>query len=248
MTNPTLVRPSAESISQAREEYRLLLVEDEAAAVERLVMAYDRILQPGSAIERAMQTLVDRITSMEMPSEQDIRDLEAYQRFLATVREDMNGFSAIYRNEAATLTENAAVIADDAALAMTEANVPLARNEIRIGWNQPNPQALADLVSIVDDEVWRAKQAAYGQNVADLMADTILSMVGQGKHSSLTARMLNQAFDIPFSWADNTVRTAQIYSYRRASHLSYASNPDFIEGWVWQASLHGFRTCLLCGS
>ena len=248
VVNPTLTQPTEASIAQAREQYRVMLVQDEEETVGRLLTAYTRLLQDGSPINTAMNTLVNRITSMDEPNMQDVRDLSEYQGFLATVKEDMNGFSAIYRNEVANLTENAAGIASQSALAMAQANVPIAAGEIGIAWNQPDPKALADLISVIDNESWRIRQGAYGENAAGLMADTILSMVAQGKHSALTARLLRDSMDIPFAWADNTVRTAQVYAYRNANHLSYASNPEFIEGWVWQADLGGLRACLSCVS
>lgn len=243
----SLNRPTEQDIARAREQYRLQLVQDEEETVARLLDAYTRILRPNGAIDRAMNELVNRIVTMEEPSRQDVQDLQAFQNLLATVRTDMEGFQAIYQNEAGRVSQNAAQIANDSALAMTQANVPVASPEIALAWNQPNPEALADLVSIVDNETWRTRQNEFAENASEHIADVILTGVAQGKHSSFTARFLMNAFDYPFSWADNTVRTAQIYSYRRASHLSYASNSRFIEGWVWQAALDN-RTCLSCVS
>ena len=246
VVNPA-TRPTEREIAAAREQYQRQLVQEEDATVQRMLTAYQRLLRTGSPIDRAMQALVDRITTMEEPSPQDVQDLKAYQDFIATVKQDMDGFSAIYQNEAANLTESAASIANQSALDMAVANVPIAQGEITVGWNQPDPRALADLVSIVDNDTWRANQAAYGDNAAEYMSDVILGMVAQGKNPRFIARGITDAMNTPYAWADNTVRTAQIYSYRRVSHLAYASNPQFIEGWVWQATLDP-RTCFSCVS
>lgn len=240
-------RPTEADIALARRQWQAELARDESATAQRLATAYERLMRKGSPIDKAMDALIERIVQAEEPSPQDVADLREYQTLIATIKADMNGFSAIYQNETAELVERAIVQADDAALAMTQANVPLASAEIALGWNQPNPKALADLVSIIDNEVWRSRQASFGDASAEKMSDILLGYVAQGKNSRFIARAMNDALLIPYSWADNTVRTAQIYSYRRASHLSYASNPQFIEGWVWQASLDR-RTCLSCVS
>jgi hypothetical protein len=238
-------RPTDAQINLARRQWQEELIREEEATAQRLLTAYERLLRKGSPIDKAMGALIDRIIQAEEPSPQDIQDLTEFQGLLSTIRQDMNGFRAIYANEASELVESAVLKGDASALAMTQANVPLASGEIALGWNQPNPQALADLVSIIDNETWRNRQASFGDASAEKISDMILGFVGQGKNPRFIARAINDALLIPYSWADNTVRTAQIYSYRRSSHLSYASNAQFLDGWVWQSALDN-RTCLSC--
>ncbi len=243
--NPTFRQPTAEDIALSRRKWQAELIREEEATAKRLLATYQRLLQKGSPIDKAMNVLIDRIIQLEEPSQQDVADLKAYQDLLFTINTDLDGYSVIYQNEAVALAESAALKGNDAALAMAQANIPVASAEIAAGWNEPNPAALADLVSIIDSDEWIRLQNAYGTNSAEMIGDSILGMVAQGKNPRFIARGLEASLNIPYAWADNTVRTAQTYSYRRSSHLAYASNSQIIVGWVWQAALD-IRTCFSC--
>ena len=43
----------------------------------------------------------------------------------------------------------------------------------------------------------------------------------------------------------NTARTAQIYSYRTATHFNYQNNSNIISSWIWYSALDR-RTCASC--
>lgn len=238
-------RPTKDDILDARERWMRDLARDEKATAQRLVEAYSRITRNGGVITRSMDALVQRIVEAGKPSPQDVRRLKEYQDLLFNVQTEMNGFSVIYKNEAASLTTKAAQLGVEAAQSMVVANAPLASGEIIAGWNLPNQNALTHLIWTIDNETWVERQNAFGERAAEAIGDTILGLVAQGKNPRFIAEAISTALAVPFSWADNTVKTAQIYAYRTSNHLAYASNPQFVTGWVWQSALDK-RTCMSC--
>jgi hypothetical protein len=57
--------------------------------------------------------------------------------------------------------------------------------------------------------------------------------------------MIEQWLGLPYAWAENMTRTVQNWSYRTASHASYAANSDVVSGWMWW-SAQDITTCLSC--
>src|SRR5688572_23022722 len=116
---------------------------------------------------------------------------------------------------------------------------------IASAWNRPDPAALVNLVNYVDGDAFRAGVNSFGTNAAQSVADTILTGVAQGKGPRAISNILQNWLSLPAAWADNTVRTVQLYSYRTANHATYAANSDVLDGWVWLASLDD-RCCISC--
>jgi hypothetical protein len=89
------------------------------------------------------------------------------------------------------------------------------------------------------------KLQQYGTYNAAKIAEGILDAVIKGKHPKQMAYEITRLYGMPLNDALRLTRTAQLYSYRRASHLNYAANPKIVPGWIWYAKLDG-DTCLSC--
>lgn len=214
----------------------------------RLLGAYERFLPLlRDLTEDLVDAIAEKNTDGETVSEQDVRDLTEYSILIRRVTEEMTAFSGVLRNEASQLADDAVQMASQTTLDQVLALNGTAQNAqiIASAWNQPNPEALQNLIGYVDSDVMRDKFNVFGDNAGQSIADIVLGMVGQGKNSRVIARTLDKWMQVPYRWAENMARTVQVYSYREASRLSYERNSNIVEGWVWGATLDA-RTCMSC--
>jgi hypothetical protein len=231
-----------------RGAWRSQLATDYTDAATRLQTAYGRILPN---LEASAGSLVGRINEWVQNNPNDsliaeyVRGFKQYQDLLARVQVEMGDFATLLRNEAGIVQERAVVTGANGALELTQAVSGGAGNIIASVWNRPDPAALVRLVNYVDGDAFRATVNSFGVNAAQSVADTILASVAQGKGPRAISNILSNWFNLPAAWADNTVRTVQLYSYRTANHATYAANNDVLDGWVWVASLDD-RCCISC--
>lgn len=231
-----------------RSDWRKQLAEEYESTAARLLSAYNRMLPRLREAAGAFSTRVNEwVTSNpDSPlSAGNVRGFKQFQDLLARVELETNDFAVLLRNEAGVLQEGAVVIGSDGALELAQ-KTSGARVEILTGgWNRPAPEALAALIGYVDSDPFRERTAMFGENAANNISDVILSSVAQGKNPRMIAGIVANWFSVPYAWADNTVRTVQLYSYRAANHATYAANSDVLDGWVWTATLDA-RTCISC--
>lgn len=240
-----MTAPSAEQLVIERREWRQRIVRDYEPVANRLQSAYQRTIRQ---LERDSRVFVEQLRSLGedgVLSAEDLRRLNSYQKLLVRIEAEMNDFATIARNEAAGLADDAVTSGLEAAQQMTVASSGRAGSVVAAAWNQVDPEALARLISYVDSAALRGRFASFGENAANNIADVLLSLVAQGKNPVMIARVLNGWYSVPFSWSSNMVRTAQIYSYRGATHAAYAANSDIINGWMWQSALDE-RVCISC--
>lgn len=231
-----------------RADWWRTLETDYEATKTRLVTAYERALP---SIRDAIALLEQRLGDLQdaRPGETittgQVTGLEEYRNLLRRMEIEMRDFAGVVRNEAGTLQDRGIVVGANAAEDMTSATAGNLNTVIQTGWNRPDPAALARLIDTVDGAPFREKASAFGQNAAQQIADMVLTAVAQGKNPRAIAGLLRNGLLIPYGWAENMVRTAQLWAYRGASHATYAANSRVLEGWVWYAALDT-RTCLSC--
>lgn len=235
-----------EDIIRAREDWRNRLTTDYEATATRLQEAYGRTLP---RLQNQRDLLIGRLRELQANDDaltvRRVRGLSEYQDLAAAIQAEMQGFAAIAQNEAASLAQNAVQMGLFSAEDMALASAGSGRQLVAGMWNRPDPAALQRLVGYVDSEAYRAKWAAFGENAGRSFADTLLAGVAMGQNPNTIARLISNWMNVPLAWAANSVRTAQLYSYRKAAHETYRANGDILDGWVWIASLDS-RVCLSC--
>lgn len=234
------------AIIAAREDWRNRLTTDYEATATRLQTAYARTLP---RIQDQRDLLIGRLQELSQNDDaltvRRVRGLPEYQDLAARIQLEMDSFSAIAQNEAATLAESAVQMGLFSAEDMTAASAGQGRQLVMGMWNRPDPAALARLVNYVDSDAMRSKWTAFGTNAGQNFADTVLAGIAQGMNPNATARLISNWMNVPLAWAASSVRTVQLYSYRKAAHETYRQNSDILDGWVWIASLDN-RCCLSC--
>jgi hypothetical protein len=228
-----------------RQDWRAALERDYQAVSARLQAAYQTTQRQLAPARDALVTALEqeaqrRAIQGRTLTAADVEGLSQYQQLLLRVEAELDGFARLAERAASDLAGQAIARGLDDAAALVQRQAGL-----YTGWLRPDPAALERLIGYVDSGAFRAGWARFGANAATNVADTILAYTAQGKGPRAIARALSRQIGVPFSWADNSVRTVQNWSYRGAAHAAYAANPRVVEGWLWRAALDT-RTCLSC--
>lgn len=226
------------------------LTQDYGATIARLLDVYKRTLaalEPTvSDLDAALSEYIHYAPHTGITGEY-VSSTPEFKRLIQGVETEMRDFAAVMRNEAGGLQDRAVQVGLMGALEMAQATSGGLDDVIRQAWRQPADSVLTALIGYVDSAAFREGAAQFGVNAADNLREVILTGVGQGKNPSTTASIIRTWFSVPYAWADNTMRTVQLYSYRTTNHASYAANSDVLDGWMWSASLDD-RCCLSCVS
>lgn len=239
--------PPSTNIQQIieRSDWRQTLANDYQGTANRLLTAYARSLpdlrtMAEGFVRRLEQDTENPLSTKAAGGTQEYRDL------LKAVQIEMTDFSRLLRTEVGRLADGAVIAGADGALEMATSTAGHLQTLVQSSWNRVAPESLRTLIGYVDSDAFRQKIDTFGEKATQNVADLILTGVAQGKGPRVIAGMLRNWLAVPYVWADNTVRTAQLYSYREANHLSFEANPDVLNGWVWIASLGDTRTCMSC--
>jgi len=117
---------------------------------------------------------------------------------------------------------------------------------IRAAWNNPDPAALARLVSYTSSPAFDASLARFGTGIAGMAQNVILGGVAAGWGPLRTARELRRVVQgLPIVYSNSLMRSLQLNSYRDATTLQTVANADILEGSIRIAALD-LRTCAAC--
>lgn len=199
-------------------QQRLRELEAEAA---RLDAAGER-LQPGNPILRAL--LADLETELR-------RDAGRMNNAAAGVQDTaINAAGKVQRQLALPGVTNAQLA------------------KIGIGWNVPDPAAVAQLVDYASGQAWASMLQKYGSDVLGIVNNQAIRGITLGWSPLRTAREIRKMVEnIPAHQANNLMRTLQLTSYRDASAMHQQANLDICEQIIRIAALDA-RTCLSCVS
>lgn len=229
-----------------RADWRDRIVRENDALAGRLNEAYRRYIPRLEARIRDLERDIAEYYTVngELPP-RALQRFESWRLTLEAVETEMRDFGAVARNIGAEGQQRAITAGANVAQEMAVSTAGRGATIVQQAWNRPDPAALEQLINYVDGPDMRAKFAAFGTNAADDLSNIILAAVAQGKGPRAIATMLNGWLLVPYSWAENTVRTAQIWSYRSATHAAYRANPEVVRGWVWWSAADT-RTCPSC--
>lgn len=240
-----LPRPTTLDFIRGRQDWRARLERDYQAVSTRLQSAYRRTLAP---LQAQLDTLTAEIGAAEGLTAEEVRGLRTYRDLLRRIETEMQGFAAITRNEMGDLQGGAVQLGLDSAFDLASGQLNAGQARVIAGaWLRPDPAALQALIDYADGAALRDRMATFGANAAQNFADTMLSLVAQGRNPRAIGRTMATWFNLPYAWADNQARTLQLYSYRAANHATYRANERILDGWLWRAALDA-RTCMSCVS
>lgn len=237
--------------SRQRREWRETLERDYQQVARRLEGSYRRLvvarLRPET--ERLTREIVQIVNSGGRPTRLQILDALRVTEILDRVEVDLRGFAGSVQTDARRLQSRAVQqgLGDVFQAALVGGDTRTA-GDLAVGaWLRPDPEALVRLIGYVDDPAAIARYERFGTYGSTNLADTILGLTAQGLGPVEIAQRMEQWYNVPFSWAENHLRTVQIYSYRKAQHETARQNEAVLIGWIWSAALD-VRTCMSCVS
>jgi hypothetical protein len=230
----------------SRRDWRVLLEREYSATAGRLQAAYTRTVKQLEPLAKGLdQRLIEIYEATGKIGPSDVRGMPQYARLLARIEIEMKDFAVITRAETDALASRAVLLGGDTAQSMTLAEAGNSAGLVRAAWLRPNPEALERLVGFVDSDVFRAKWLKFGEAAAQQFGDTLLAGMAMGKNPRAVARLVRAWLGVPYNWAENSSRTAMIWSFRLGNHATFAANGHIVEGWYWDAALD-LRTCISC--
>jgi hypothetical protein len=237
---------AAAAVIAARDEWRATLFRDYANTSRRLTAVYERSLIPIRANATRLMSEYRALYEQSggQISYEDVRGLRGYADLLARVEGELAEFARIGSGLGTPIYEQAVTQGIAGAGAMTAAQ-DTGTGVIRAAWIQPNAGAMRNAAVYVDESGFQKVWQDFAPNAAQNLGDTLLTMMAQGKSPLATARYLNAWWGVPLSWANNTARTLQLYSYRAGALFAYQQNKHLLRGWIWSSS-RDVRTCVSC--
>jgi hypothetical protein len=242
-------RPNA---IEASERFRQQLLNEVAAATERMAIIYNRIF---TGLQDEVSQLAEQIAEMEPPDKEDIMRLARMQRVLRQVADQAERFGGVVQNEIAVIQTQSIEKGIDDTLKLMELSLPELPPELQREIVGSFTRLPADAVEAAaglfgdDSPLVERLQSAYGEYVASQVEKHIVDGIAVGQNPRRIARLLERnlqsSLGSGLSSALTTVRTAQIKSYQIANHATYRANPNLVPGWIWHAELDD-RVCLSC--
>lgn len=226
---------------------RMRILSRERQAAVRLVHAYGRIY---ADMKDQIDALLEQIAAMEEPTTGQVWRLSRLQALRRQVADEMNRFAVLAEGEMDYATQRMVEDALRDSRQLTQLALP-GISEFDAGimahWQRLNADAVFQAIGLLGTgSPLRARFGTeFGEAVADGIADTIISGVAMGWGPAKTAREVRKQFGTGLEWALRNVRTAQLWTYREASRMSYLANSHIVSGWIWISALDE-RACIDC--
>lgn len=239
------VDPANHPILDYLDEVRAALAANDAAALNSLAESY---LQALEALQAEIESFA-MVAGAGGINAQEALALEAYRTLLDGVREQMNIFAQEMADiiDASTLASIEQAILDGQQ--MIQLSLPLLDAAVIEGmFTRLVPEQVISLFGFLgpDSPLMAHFRMAWGEGVADLISQQMLTGFIMGMNPREIAALLESILGIPLNWGLTNVRTANLWAYRAASQANYLANSGIVKGWIWVAELSSERTCLSC--
>lgn len=115
-----------------------------------------------------------------------------------------------------------------------------------ISWNTPDPEAVNELINLVNTAEWADELGGYPNRILSTVNNQAVRGVLEGWNPLRTAREITRITQsLPSAQANTLMRTLQLTSYRRGAAVHQQANIDILDGQIRVATLDA-RTCLAC--
>ena len=242
-------RPNA---IQAAQKFRQDLLNNEAAAAERMGRVYAGIYQ---RLENDLLKLAEQIAAMPDIDKAAVKELRQAQWVLQQIEEQVTKFGGVVQSEVINAQAVALEAGIDNAVKLIELSLPDLPPNVRNGiigqLNRIHPDAIEAAAGLLgpDSPLLSKLEQDYGAAVAQQVETHLLDGIASGFNPNRIALLLSKnvqsGLGFGLTQAISTVRTAQIKSYQIANHSMYAANNRLVPEWVWWSALDS-RCCMSC--
>lgn len=222
---------------------RAALLLRNAKELERITRAYyDTVFLETEADREALQALIQQ----EDMTAEKLASTAVYKRAVSAVDTALAAYGSYLLVELRSVTGEGTASGLVDAERLVEFGINLF-NSPAVARSVPLDAALQALNLLSPDGELYKRLQVYGEFNAAQIAQGVIDAVVLGKNPKVAAAELVRLYGVPLNDALRLTRTAQLYSYRRATHVNYAANADIVPGWIWYAKLDG-DTCASCWS
>lgn len=230
----------------ARQRAQLLAGERQVAT--RLVGAYGRAY---ARMGNQIAALEQQIAASGPLGRASAARLTSLRNLQTQIAAEINRFGA-YADEEITRNAFAAIelgISNSRQLTFSYFTSPAAREALTAAWDVLPAEAVETMLGFIgaDSPLHTGLVRRMGAALAERTGDALIDGMVMGMNPRQVAAIIRRELGQGLTWALNTARTAQVWSYREAARASYMANSDIVDGWIWYASL-GRRTCMSCVS
>ncbi len=231
-------------------------VVDRAMQIRQAMLAKDakllndltrEYLKAYRALKADIKALQKALAEMQ-PEKADLLRLAATRNLLDGVKNEIGKFANILGDQLEEAIRQEIEQAGLDAFGLVQAALPgIDLSELAVGWSWLSPRQVYTMYGFTDPQgpLYAGIRNQFGQAVADVVRDELLQGYIKGMHSTAIARLIRDAAGVGLDWALSTARTATIWSYRAAQHLTYLNNSQVVKGWIWW-SARNERTCMSC--
>ena len=236
---------SVHPVLSAAAAYRRQLLRQEDAATRRLISAYGAAYQRVGAQIEALQ---DSLTGKPITPGQatKLAQLRALKEQIAT---EVDRFGIVASNELRQATQQAIKLGLNHSTGLVDAHFasPQAKQALAARFNQLVPEQVETMLGFLspNSPLHTGLVNNLGSAVAENVSQNLVDGITRGFNPNKTAAIIRREMGVGLAWAINTVRTANLWSYREATRANYVANSDVVSGWTWYAQLDG-RVCGNC--
>ena len=239
----------ATSLDEAAAAFRASLLDRDAAALRRLMAAYQPVYE---RIQARVSVLTSQIAEAREAGETIrpswLRERQRLARLKEQVIAEWSAYSDSAEGIITELQREAIAASLDESQQLTLAALDDVDPILSAGADvaRLRPDAVEDLVGILSDgSPLRELLDDLGIQAAQSVEDTLLHAVATGRSPRRTARDLRDALGGDMTRALRITRTEHLRAYRTTALRSYQANDDILRGWQWRASPQR-RTCPVC--
>lgn len=233
-------------VIDAAERVRRDILNREAATTRRLTDAYGRAYQ---RMQTQIAALEEQLATAGELSRAKAANLATLRSLRNQVIDEVGRFAVFAEQEislgAATAIERG--LEDALALSQAYFTTQPSLDALSAAWRVLPADQVETMIGFLgpDSPLHTSFVSQLGESVAARMEDALLDGIALGRGPRQIAAIVRRELGQGLTWSLNTVRTAQVWSYREATRASFIANSDIVDGWTWYAQLDN-RVCMSC--
>jgi SPP1 gp7 family putative phage head morphogenesis protein len=232
------------SLYDVAREYRLRLLDREAAAVADMESSYRKATDNGL---KRLLVLVERMSEAEAAGEDTATLNDLFTRLMA-IQDQIQDELKRWAPGAASIATRAQSEAVDVAGQMqlpfaTAASGAPSEAAMATVWNRFDPMSVEQFIGFASDGT---PLDMLFQDIGPSMKQMIANGIIQGDHNTVVARRMAMAYsNLAPARAKTIARTEMLRASREAQRQSFQANSDIVSGWM-RASAGDHNVCPAC--
>lgn len=239
-------------VIEAAERNKRELLRGENQASTRLINAYGLVYGRLSNKVEQLQREIELLDNQGNLTINRVRKLAVYGSLLNQITDEVSRYGGFVDTELKLADQNTIKLALDHSQRITQSYFlfnKTATEAFNMTWDRLPTESIETLLGFLreDSPLHTNLTRDLGTTAATVFEQNLIEGIALGYNSAKVAKAIDSSLGQPLSWTLNSVRTANLWTYREASRANYLNNSEIVEGWKWYAALDS-RTCMSCFS